>query len=237
MEKIKIRLESMNGQEFNLKEEKLIELLGDPTRKQFIEEILENQNIEFIELYTKLKIPETTARHHLKQLEESGIIERFKEKGTRSLKIQINPQYITLVRKTFNKKKELAYYAMIGIDKEGDGFRDVVKRFSSQQIYFKKYYLGMTEGEVEKEVKESKEWNKLVSEYEIELIITHLNNFELITKDLENKLLEMMNDYEPKINITRGTKIHTIVFYSLGQKYDLECYYLPEGENSLLKLP
>ena len=227
----------MNGQEINLKEKKLIELLEDPTRKQFLEEILKNKSIKFIELYTKLKIPETTARHHLKQLEESEIIEKFKEKGTRSLKIKINPIYLTLVRRKFNIKKELCYYGMVGIDNEGKGFLDVYKRFKNQNITFKKFYFGMTEGTNEKETKESKEWMKLVKEYEIEFITTHLNNFEIIIKDLENKLIEIIEDYNPIINITRGTKIHSIVLSKLGQKYTLDCYYLPEGENNIILLP
>ena len=144
-------------------------------------------------------------------MEESEILEKFKEKGTRSLKLRINPVYLILVRKKFDIKKELCYYGMVGIDNEGKGFLDVKKRFENQNITFKKFYLGMTEGENEKETKESKDWIKLLTNYEINFTITHLNDFEIITKDLETKVIEMIEDYEPIINITRGTKVHTIV--------------------------
>ena len=74
-------------------------------------------------------------------------------------------------------------------------------------------------------------------ENEIEFTITNLNDLEIITKDLETKLLEIIEEYNPIINITRGTKIHTIVLYRLGQKYTLDCYYLPEGEKNIILLP
>ena len=231
------RLETMPGQEINLKEKKLIEILEDPTRKQFIQEILVKKSIEFIELYTKLKVPETTARHHIKQLEESEIIEKFKEKGTRSLKVKINPVFITLIRKALNIKREFCYYGMVGIDNEGEGFLDVEKRFDAQNIHFKKFFLGMTVGDNERETKESNSWKKLLSEYEIEFKTTQLNDFEIISKDLEELLLNIIDDYEPIINITRGTKIHTIVLYRLGQKYSLKSFYLPEKEDKIILLP
>ena len=59
------------------------QIFEEQTRKNFVEEVLREEEIEFKELYEKkLEISETNARHHMQKLIEAGIVEKKKKKGS-----------------------------------------------------------------------------------------------------------------------------------------------------------
>ena len=77
---------------------KIADILDDPSRRQFVSEIIKHKEIKFVTLFKDvLKFKETTARHHLTQLESSGLVLKKKSQGSRAMLLTIHPKYINRI--------------------------------------------------------------------------------------------------------------------------------------------
>ena len=114
-------------------------------------EVLTNDLIEFKDLYTeKLKISETTARHHLKVLMKYDLIIRVKKKGTKAIFLSINPHLRNRLRNFFNIKLPFSYIGGLGTEDPVSQLKSFLTKLSISNYNFKLVDLYVTDNEVSK---------------------------------------------------------------------------------------
>ncbi|MFX0075507.1 MAG: hypothetical protein ACFE96_08700 [Candidatus Hermodarchaeota archaeon] len=216
----------------------LQDILKEPTRKKFVQTILETNEIEFKLLYTNyLKISETNARHHLKQLEDNQIVTRSKKAGSKSIFLHLNPKFLEEARGFFDIPRIYAYLGFVGL-KGAQQVTDIISTLISNQWTFKKLIVYTTQQTFDT-MKEDILWKQLLEKFtDSELLAIERSDYNAIHETLREKIEDLLVDYSLVTDVTGLTKLHSLALYSLARVYGLKRVYIPEDDSqSVLTLP
>lgn len=215
--------------------ETLKEVLLEGTRDEFVQTVLRHEIIEFKKLYQNiLKISETNARYHLTILSEKNIIQREKRKGTKAIFLSVNSLYLEQLRQYYQIQSQYAYLGMVGERNPGKQIQKAIDSLRKSGWYFKFINIFTTE-QNSLVLQKSSEWSKLTdSGNQTTLSIVPLYDFNTTYNIMKSTLNEHIREYSIMIDVTGGTKIHSLSLYILAQEYGLKRVYIPENEESII---
>lgn len=220
--------------------DKLMSLLEEETRKNFVYEVLKNQNIRFKILYEKkLEISETNARYHLKLLEKHKILLRRKKKKSKAIVLSINPIFINRLRQHFEIKTKFGYIGGIGTTKPIEQIASISNRLHrhfGNRIRTLDIFYTQTDT---KKLSSSEQWQEATQAFnEVRIHTSDMYDFDKNYSVMKSVIENNITAQEILIDITGGPKIPSLALYKLSQTYGLKRYYFPEdAEDLVITLP